>query len=532
MKDKDHKDRDQDMDKGKQTEDKGNMGTEREKAVEAREPISQDIYNGTPVKQRAGRFQRAIAIAVPVMLALALAVVCIWASQEKKAAEAKTQALETMVQAGYRQAYYELSDNVNDIQTALKKLQVTASSSRHVLLLSDVWRLSGAAVANMGSVPNSHVDTAELNSFLIRAGDYAHVLTQRILSGSVLSQEDYDQLDSLYEASVKIGNEIAQRISSDDFPIQTLDAEGYYTAVGQGGQDQGNQQTGQQTASAGEQGGEGGQSAEGAGGQAAEDEDSISDYPTLIYDGPFSESNETAEPRGLSQGEVDEEAAKQAALSYLGGGELTGTGIEEGIIPVYGFYGTDGTGRAVEITVSRQGGAVLWMMAETPAGADGVPEEDTVTRMREAAKAYLDQRGYPGMEATYAQFYDGVGVFNFAATKDDVILYNDLVKVYVERATFTVCGVDANNFLMMHTLRTLPQPALTQEEAAQRVSDSLEVASVRLALVPKTAATEVLCYEFKGTCRGTEFIVYINALSGAEEDIFEIINSEDGQLVV
>lgn len=55
---------------------------------------------------------------------------------------------------------------------------------------------------------------------------------------------------------------------------------------------------------------------------------------------------------------------------------------------------------------------------------------------------------------------------------------------------------------------------------------------MRLALIPKTALTEVLCFEYKGTCMGASFIVYINARTGAEEDIFEIIDSEDGQLVV
>ena len=55
---------------------------------------------------------------------------------------------------------------------------------------------------------------------------------------------------------------------------------------------------------------------------------------------------------------------------------------------------------------------------------------------------------------------------------------------------------------------------------------------MRLALIPRTAVTEVLCYEFKGTYGGASFIVYINAVTGSEEQIFEIVNSDEGQLVV
>ena len=73
---------------------------------------------------------------------------------------------------------------------------------------------------------------------------------------------------------------------------------------------------------------------------------------------------------------------------------------------------------------------------------------------------------------------------------------------------------------------------VTEEEARERVSESLTVLSARLALIPKTAMTETLCYEFKTTLGDAEFIVYINAVTGDEEEIFEILNSDEGQLVV
>ena len=477
------------------------------------------------------RFRGVIAILVPVVLALALAGVCVWASEERRAAETHTAVLENRVQTSYYQAYYQLGDNVNDMQTALRKLQITGSPSQHVLQLMDVWRLSGAAAANMGNIPSAHADTADMNAFIVRVGDYAHVLAQRILNGGVLTDADYETIAELYEAGVRVGNEIKAVLDSDSVPVQTLTADSYYGGDAAAGA----QQTGNSAGGAeggGQSGGQANDAAQNGGEGAQKSEEAVADYPTLIYDGPFSESNETFAPRGLPEGEVDAAKAREIALAYLGGGALNETGLEQGTIPVFGFAGTDGNNRSVEITVSQKGGAVLYMMAEVGAGQDGVPDEATVKRMRDEAKAYLDARGYAGMEATYAQFYDGVGVFNFAATQGGVILYGDLVKVYVERATGAVCGVDANNYLMFHCARTLPAPAITQEEAAANVSERLSVESVRLALIPKTSATETLCYEFKGKNGGTSFIVYINAVTGNEEQIFEIIDSEDGQLVV
>ncbi len=465
---------------------------------------------------RSHRFFKVIAIAVPILLSIALVCVCIWAGKQAEAAEQTLSAQRIESESAYRQAAYRLGNDINDMQTALKKLQVTASKARHVLLLSDVWRLSGSAVANMGCIPSSHVETSDLNQFIVRTGDYAHVSMQRILNGGVLTQEDYSTLDKLYEASVQIGNAWQTHIDNNDFAVEAIDIDGYYAAPGSDSTDAQPAQS----------------DPAGQSDQAGQSEESISDYPTLIYDGPFSESNERAEPRGLSDQTVDENAAKQAALGYLGGGSLTATGVTEGIIPTFGFQGTNAEGRSVELTVTRQGGQVLWMMADSEGNAEGVPDERTVETLKGRAKAFLDGHGYAGMEAAYAQFYSGIAVFNFAATEGDVILYPDLVKVYVEQQNGAIVGVDATNYLMAHRVRTLPSAELSQEEAATHVSDALEVQAVRLALIPKTAQTEVLCYEFKGSYRGLNYIVYINALNGNEEELFEIIDSDQGQMVV
>ena len=64
------------------------------------------------------------------------------------------------------------------------------------------------------------------------------------------------------------------------------------------------------------------------------------------------------------------------------------------------------------------------------------------------------------------------------------------------------------------------------------VSSNLEVKSVRLALIPLTVNTEKLCYEFKGVYRETSYIVYINAQDLTEEQVFKIIDSDSGQLVL
>jgi len=113
-----------------------------------------------------------------------------------------------------------------------------------------------------------------------------------------------------------------------------------------------------------------------------------------------------------------------------------------------------------------------------------------------------------------------------------VILYADLVKVYVDRITQAVIGLDAINYRFHHRERDLSSAILTEADAKNALSDALTLEHTALALIPKSNTREVLCYEFKCTRGETFFIVYVNAASGAEEEIFEVLNSDEGDLVV
>ena len=78
--------------------------------------------------------------------------------------------------------------------------------------------------------------------------------------------------------------------------------------------------------------------------------------------------------------------------------------------------------------------------------------------------------------------------------------------------------------------RELSDAKITLEEARSKVNQKLNVSSSGLAVIPTEWGTEVLCYEFKGNTADNDFIVYINAETGEEEDILMIINTPEGTL--
>ncbi len=402
-------------------------------------------------------------------------------------------AQQRLIEAQTESAYRALSDDLYDLNVALSKMEAASTPARLSKSFAEIRRLSADAARALSLLPVAYGDEGGLMQFFTRTGDYAETLMDRVLNGQMLTQEQVNSLSELRACCADLSAQYDGNCQNGSFPAQPTEADAFY-------------------------GGE-------------KDEDNIAQYPSLLYDGPFSESSEQAEPQGLSGDVIDEAEATRIAQEWFPERTLQLDGRTEGTIVTFDFSAADGQGEFC-VSITEQGGALYYFMG-TPSGAKNDPPSDEESeRLHQAASAYLAEHGFGTMEPSYAQYYAGTVVLNYAALQNDVILYADLVKVYVDRETQAVIGLDAQNYCFHHRPRHVTAPELTAQDATDRVSDTLELLQVKLALIPKSNTHEVLCYECKCEKDDTFYIVYINAYTGAEEEIFEVINSDEGDLVV
>ena len=88
------------------------------------------------------------------------------------------------------------------------------------------------------------------------------------------------------------------------------------------------------------------------------------------------------------------------------------------------------------------------------------------------------------------------------------------------------------HYIMIEEIPSFCFCAKTIEKARENLNDDLEIISSGLAVIPTEWKTEILCYEFKGKVEDKEFLVYINAENGREEDILIITNTPNGILAM
>ena len=95
-----------------------------------------------------------------------------------------------------------------------------------------------------------------------------------------------------------------------------------------------------------------------------------------------------------------------------------------------------------------------------------------------------------------------------------------------------ILGIETTGYLNSHTERDLPEVKISKEKAKENINKNIEIKSEGLAVIPTEWKTEILCYEFKGKVEDTEYLVYINAENGEEEQILIITNTPNGQLAM
>lgn len=402
----------------------------------------------------------------------------------------------------FDQSFGQLSGNVSNIATQLAKLRVSTSQPQQTLLLGSIWRLAGETQNALALLPLTEDVSQPLLTFINELGDYSYLLTKKVERGETLSQQEYQELASFEQQS----NELSQLLDKrrTERIAWNIDEPAKQLSMLNGADD-----------------------------EKSKVMENMQQRPRLIYDGAFSEKAENVAPKNAQGAEVDAQTALKTAQTFFQGeyeqlGEQT-----EGLIPTYEFRCTTEDGLAIDVSVTKKDGLMYQALPNTAGDELIRPTEQELKVLESLAAQYLQQRGFPEMKGAYAQYYNGMAVLNMLPVENEVYLYPDLVKVWMEVKTGRIVGMDANNYIVYHTQRQKTQsPAVLDQQAIeQRIAQRLDIQACRLALIPTDDGQEVLCYEFVGTNQGDAFYIHINAETGAEEDILQIVDAEDGTFV-
>ena len=327
----------------------------------------------------------------------------------------------------YLRSVEELSSSTDNIKTSLSKGIYSGTPEQLSSVATKLWRDSSTAKQALSGLPLDGVQVDNINRFLSQVGNYAISVSKKASEGEALTLDEYINLAALYDYSQKLSKELwiienkvqngtitftktKNKLDDKNTPEPPSVTEGFSSL-----------------------------------------EEGIENYPTLIYDGPFSDHILEKEPmllKGLK--EVDVNTALKTASSYakVSPESLENKNDEAGKMPSYSFEG-DG----VYVSVTKAGGYVSTMMKKRDVDEAKITINDALS----TANAYLLDHGYENTVTTYYETLNNICTINFAVVDDDVTVYTDLVKVSVALDNGEVCSFDGRGYIVNNQIRTCPK---------------------------------------------------------------------------
>ena len=415
---------------------------------------------------------------------------------------------ELAMENSYNYAFYEFINYVDSMETYLAKSTISASASHGAETLTYVWREANLAETYLSQIPITTEGLSNASKFLNQVSDYSYTLSRKNINNEKLSQEELDNLTKLHEYSVQLKNaviELSEELNNGTISWQELTSN------------------------------KGMELAQQVSNISQDSFDSIEgtfdDYTGLIYDGAFSEHRTSIESKALTGEEIDEEKAKEIAKKIVGEDgikEIKSMGLSQnGNIPAYNFsviLNNEDENNTKNISVSQKGGHVIYMNYNREISGENLSSEQT----KEIALNFLKAKGYENMKETYYMIQQGVMTINYAFEQDGVICYPDLIKVKLALDDGEILGFESTGYLNCHYTRNIEKNIISAEKAKEFINPKIQIENERLAIIPTEYDTEIYCWEIKGKVADSEFLVYINAKTGQEEDILVIIDTPNG----
>ena len=409
-----------------------------------------------------------------------------------------------VVQNDNNKAFYEVVDRIQNSKIYLAKSMISKEARHGAKTLMEVWRETDLATCYLSMVPIESQEIENTEKFLNQVSEYSYTMANKCIDGQDLSDEDMDKIQELYNYANDLSNTLNEMITElNNGIIKWEDLK---------------------------------KNAEGSDISEVSNfnmvEQNFHEYSGLIYDGAFSEHMTKSEKKGLTGENIDEEAARNKVKEFIGEDkieEIISNGKSENTdIIAYDFtvkLKEDKNNKAY-ISISEKGGHVVFMNYNRDVNAETITQE----KADEFGKKFLKDKGFDNMKETYYLKESGIVTINYAYEQDGVTIYSDLIKLKVALDNGEVLGIETKGYLNSHEERNIQQAKISKEQAKENLNPKLQIESEALAIIPTKWRTERLCWEFKGKVDDTDFLVYINAETGKEEDILVIVNTPNGTL--
>lgn len=435
-----------------------------------------------------------LVVALCVAGVLLIATTTLWLANSARA-NSNGNAMENV----YQRNFYDLVDNVNNAEIKLSKVLASDYDSYCKKMLKEISKNANSASYNLSNLPVSLDGLDETKHFINQVSGYTDSLLEKLDKGKELTMAEKDTLVDIYNSMTILKENLSK--FSDEYMLKgykifkngSLIKADYnkFTKIIQG------------------------------------IKSSDVEYPTMIYDGPFSDGQYNKEIKGLPKEIISTGEAKEIIKQFypsLSNNDIKFITETNGKFSTFDFSVNLSKNIEVYIQVTKNGGKVLTVSGFGDSSERQISLNEAITKVKEV----INKQTGIMFDCVWSDIVSNDAYLNFAPVQAGVVLYPDLIKAKIDLASGNIIGYSASAYYTNHTPRVLQSATYDKSLADAKIPTGFKVESSRLCVAPLDYGTEKFCYEYKCTKDDATYYIYINAQDGTTENILKVIETTDG----
>lgn len=395
---------------------------------------------------------------------------------------------------GARSTLFEMVSVSEDMDSNLSKLRVSSGAGEQQRILTGLVVDSMLMESALERMPLDTVTGSDISAYINKMGTYSRSLLEKVASGEQLTEKEKQTVEYLHGMNEKVYNELndmTTHMTQDDFMAFLGGKEGNVSK------------------------------------KLSEIGKSTLEKPEETLDAPFSEEGNVGENKLKSEKEISESRAGELVKEYLKNYHIaetqyTGETVTDSAT-LYNFMLKDESGSEIFAQITKNGGKLAFFNLYEECEEKNFDLE-TCDHL---AKEFLGELGIGDVEAVWLSDGGMVADLTYVGVQEGVRVYPDLIRVRVCESKGRVVGMDAMGYYENHAERAIGS-GLSREEAQGKLSEGLKPYSAHLAIIPVNDE-EILTHEFACTYGEDEYLVYLDAETGEEVQVYRVRNSRRGR---
>lgn len=439
--------------------------------------------------------QKAMPIMIVVIISLLVILTCVLIAYYQVYNSGKQNA--NILEGVYASSYYSMVDNVNNLSVDIDKYSTLTTKQAKLNTLQDMMGDCDYILAGLSIMPIEHDNVVATTKFFNQVNGLCEAYSVVLNKDGALSQEQELMFDKIGLVLDKLKQNFnKQNASMYDSGFKFVDA----TIFDKTGMNELSNSMGDMTSESVE-------------------------YPSMIFDGPFSTALETSVVKGLKGEEITKEQAKDYLKSTVYKNrenvEIEFDKETDGDVYTYDFD-IELNGNKYFAQVSKVGKLLITLSGYAEAGDPIMHEEQA----QEMAKTFANNIGFENMDVVWHETHENVEYVNLAPIENDVVMYPDLVKVKIDLTSQNVIGFEALNYAYNHIDRN-PNFNVLESEAEKLLGFDYEVLKTTKTVIRLDSGKEVSAYEFMVERMDGLYFYYIDAATCEIVETMKLVTVED-----